>query len=208
VLTCIDGILRDARTAAAGGVWDHVRDAAGTAREQVLRCRRITQHFLKLSRGDSSADLVELPAVVATVERLVQPTAREHGVTLRVGPVAQGARIRINEAEFQQAIINLLLNAIQASPNGAAVEVSIVAEQDIHIRVRDDGCGIAAADQRRIFEPFFGLRPGGTGLGLFMCKQTVRRAGGELKVTSAPGAGSTFEIVLPVADAGSETRSA
>jgi PAS domain S-box-containing protein len=207
VLTCIDGILRDARTSVTrSSVWDHVREAAATAREQVLRCRQITQHFLKVSRGDESSELVELQAVLGTVDRLVQPTAREHGVTLSVGAAPTASRVRINEADLQQAIINLLLNAVQASPRGATVDLEIDRDEHVRIRVRDRGCGVAPADQRRIFEPFFSLRPGGTGLGLFMCQQTVRRAGGELHLSSAPGAGSTFEIVLPAAPPAVETR--
>jgi signal transduction histidine kinase len=65
------------------------------------------------------------------------------------------------------------------------------------VRVADDGCGIAAEHQARIFEPFFGLRQGGTGLGLFLSLNFVRRWGGDILVKSAPGQGSVVELVLP-----------
>ena len=65
------------------------------------------------------------------------------------------------------------------------------------IAVSDNGCGIAPQDQARIFEPFFSGRPGGTGLGLFLSLNFVRRWGGDILVRSTPGQGSTFSIVLP-----------
>jgi signal transduction histidine kinase len=70
------------------------------------------------------------------------------------------------------------------------------------IRVRDDGCGIAAEHRQRIFEPFFSLRNGGTGLGLFLSLNFVRRWGGDIEVESTPGTGSTFEVRLPPAETG------
>ncbi len=65
------------------------------------------------------------------------------------------------------------------------------------MRVIDNGCGIAPEDRKRIFEPFFSARQGGTGLGLFLSLNFVRRWGGDIRVESEPGRGSTFEIVLP-----------
>ena len=67
----------------------------------------------------------------------------------------------------------------------------------MRVRVVDDGCGIAPEHQERIFEPFFSLRKGGTGLGLFLSLNFVRRWGGEIRVSSAPGRGSEFELLLP-----------
>jgi PAS domain S-box-containing protein len=210
VLTCIDGILRDARAEdASSSVWNHVRENAGIAREQVLRCRGITRHFLRFSRGEKSeADIVDLDFVLSTAARLVQPTAHERDVTITLTPVAAGTNVRANEAELQQAVINLLLNATQATPRGGEVRLEASSGDPIRIRVVDKGCGIAAADQTRIFEPFFSLRAGGTGLGLFMTKTMVRRAGGDINVSSAPAAGSTFEIVLPAPEMCVEVRPA
>jgi signal transduction histidine kinase len=67
----------------------------------------------------------------------------------------------------------------------------------VHIRVADNGCGIAPENRKRIFEPFFSGRHDGTGLGLFLSLNFVRRWGGDILVESVPGQGSTFEIVLP-----------
>jgi signal transduction histidine kinase len=196
VLTCVEGILREARCG-AGADLDRVGETAATARDQVLRCRAVTQHFLRLARGQSSAgDLVDVGAAVAAAVRLTLPTARAHGVTLDAG-TPRAVRVRVDEAELQHALMNLLLNAVQSCRTGGLVRVTVEDGNPIRIVVADDGCGIQPENQKRIFEPFFSLRQGGTGLGLFLALSFVRRWGGDIAVTSAAGAGSTFEVQLP-----------
>jgi signal transduction histidine kinase len=104
----------------------------------------------------------------------------------------------VNEAELQHVLLNLILNAIQACRRGGTVSISAAAGDPVRLRVSDDGCGIDPRDQRRIFEPFCNLREGGTGLGLFLSLNSVRAWGGDIAVRSAPGAGATFEVTLPL----------
>ena len=199
ILTCVEGILRDVQRRQNGhGDADLVRENASIAREQVLRCRSITQHFLRISRGQRShGDIVDIQSVILAVERLVEPTARERSVTVEVSPVVPKLHVRAEEAELQHSLINLLLNAIQACQPGGNVLVSVEIRGAIHIRVADNGCGIAPENRKRIFEPFFSVRSDGTGLGLFLALNFVRRWGGDILVDSTVGKGSTFEIVLP-----------
>jgi len=200
VLTCLEGILRDL-SAGAGANGAHIRESAAIAREQILRCRGITQHFLRMSRGQrSQGDIVDVESAVTAVARLIEPTARAHSVSIHVRPVASGLHVRADEADLQQAIVNLLLNAIQACRPGGRVSVEVEADHAIHLRVRDDGCGIPAEARKRIFEPFFSARQGGTGLGLFLSINFVRRWEGDIRVESEPGKGSCFEIVLPAVE--------
>jgi signal transduction histidine kinase len=131
------------------------------------------------------------------VARVIEPTARAHSVKIDVALVPPAVRIRADEAELQHALINLILNAIQACAPGGTVTVGASGGDPVRIRVTDDGCGIASEHQKRIFEPFFSMRKGGTGLGLFLSLNFVRRWGGDILVTSVPGAGSTFDLVLP-----------
>lgn len=202
ILTCVEGILR---STAAGPLDDdpsleRIHESATIAREQLLRCRGITQHFLGLSRGSKSpAALVDLGSVFAAVTRLIAPTARADSVTVRVESVPAELRVRINEADLQHVLLNLLLNAIQACGPGGHVTVQARGDDPVRILVTDDGEGIAPADRQRIFEPFYSRRNGGTGLGLFLSLDFVRRWGGDIVVDSAPGTGSTFEIALPAA---------
>jgi PAS domain S-box-containing protein len=193
VLMCVEGILRDAPAD------QRIHESATIAREQLIRCRGITQHFLRMARGQSSgADIIDAGAAIAAVERLIAPTARAHSVAVELGPVPPGLHVRADEAEFQNVLINLILNAVQACPAvGGRVAVAVDAAERIRIRVTDNGCGISAENRRHIFEPFFSLRQGGTGLGLFLSLNAVRRWGGDITVESIVGEGSTFEVVLP-----------
>jgi len=196
VLMCVEGILRETSGDGADEAW--IRDSASIAREQILRCRGITQHFLRLSRGQrGQGEVVDLGPVIAAVARLIEPTARAHSVRVEVRPAPAGMHVRADEAELQHTLINLLLNAVQASKAGGQVTVEAEAGEQVRVRVIDNGCGIAADDQKRIFEPFFSARQGGTGLGLFLSLNFVRRWGGEIRVESIVGRGSTFEVVLP-----------
>ena len=201
-LTCVEGIQR-AMQGDRGDPEsrDRIEENASIAREQLLRCRGITQHFLRLSRGQrSSGELLDLGPIFAAVTRLMEPTARDHGVKLAAEPVPEGLHVRASDADLQHVLLNLLLNAVQACSRGGNVSLSARSGDDVRIRVSDDGCGISPEHQKLIFEPFFSGRPGGTGIGLFMSLDFVRRWGGDIRVTSAPDSGTTFEVLLPSAD--------
>jgi signal transduction histidine kinase len=105
-----------------------------------------------------------------------------------------------------QVLANLVENGVKYSPEGGRVEVVLEQERDrIRFSVRDPGLGIPLDEQERIFKKFYRLDPnltrgiGGTGLGLYICRELVRRMGSDIRVESAPGAGSTFSFDLPVA---------
>lgn len=202
VLMCVEGILRDAPgDGNVGAPIDpgRIRDNAAIAREQVLRCRGITQHFLRLSRGQRSlGDIVELDVATAAVRGLIEPTAAAHSVSIQVRTFPPGLRVRADEAELQNLLVNLILNAIQASRPGGTVVVEAIRGDTVRIRISDQGCGIPQEFRKKIFEPFFSLRSGGTGLGLFLSLNVVRSWGGDIHVESTPGKGSVFEVVLPV----------
>jgi signal transduction histidine kinase len=209
VLACVEGIGRETAGAGASVDRDYIRDHAATAREQVLRCRGITQQFLRMSRGHPSVvQIVDVGEAVAAATRLVGPAARSRGVTVAADAAEGRIRVRADEAELQHALVNLLLNAVQACDPGGHVSVrtgrgspdaarAASEAPPAAITVTDDGCGIAPEHQTHIFEPFYSLRQGGTGLGLFLSLNFVRRWGGDIVVQSSPGRGSSFSIVLP-----------
>ncbi len=206
VLTCIEGILRETSTANNSPEWNHVAENAAVARDQLLRCRGITQHFLRMSRGQKSAgDVVDVERAILAVSRLIEPTARAHSVHIDIGSAGSGLHVRADEAELQHALINLMLNAIQACQPNGRISISAIGGEQIRIKVSDNGCGIKAEDSKRIFEPFFSLRKGGTGLGLFLALNFVRSWNGDMLVESVPGKGSTFEVVFPAPGAATET---
>jgi two-component system sensor histidine kinase AtoS len=197
VLACLEGMLRDARAQEADPAWAGIAESAGIAREQILRCRGVTQHFLRLSRGQSSADLVDLEVTLREVAGLVEPTARDRGVRIEIGPLLPGLHVRADESELQHALINLVLNAVQACEPGGRVSMSAQGGDPVRVRIADDGCGIAPGDRERVFEPFVTLRKGGTGLGLFLSLNFIRRWGGDITIGAPAGGGSTFEVSFP-----------
>jgi PAS domain S-box-containing protein len=198
-LTCVESILR-----VLGELPAEQRDErhallaerARIAREQIIRCRGITQQFLRLARGQvATTDLLDLAPLAQAVVRLVEPTARERGVSVRCA-IDEGlcATVRANESELQQVLLNLILNAIQACPDGGEVEVAVEPGPPAKVVVRDTGCGVPEEQVQRIFEPFYGLRAGGTGLGLFLSLSMARSWGAQVELTRTGDAGSTFEV--------------
>jgi signal transduction histidine kinase len=118
--------------------------------------------------------------------------------------------IQGHEALLERAIENLITNAIKFTPMGGRVEVSVIpylmneGGGVVEISIRDTGIGISAEDQERIFDPFYRGKNGssetGLGIGLSLVKEVVDLHGGKILVHSEPNKGSTFSILLPVAD--------
>ncbi|MDX6486613.1 MAG: hypothetical protein QOF43_1766 [Gaiellaceae bacterium] len=117
--------------------------------------------------------------------------------------------VSADAGQLRQVISNLIENAIKYSPDGGTVSVAL-APQDRHVRfsIADCGLGIPESEQRRIFEKFFRLDPdmtrgiGGTGLGLYICRELVRRVDGRIWVESDGRSGSTFHVEIPQEGAG------
>jgi signal transduction histidine kinase len=102
-----------------------------------------------------------------------------------------------------RALTNVLLNAVEASPSGAPLEVRVqhamhAGRPAVELSVRDHGCGIAAAKLERIWEPYVTQKAGGTGLGLAIVRQTVLAHSGAVSAESTPGEGTTIRLLLPV----------
>jgi PAS domain S-box-containing protein len=114
--------------------------------------------------------------------------------------VPAGVRVAGNPTELREVLTNLILNAVDALPDGGLIAISAAARGDrVVLTVRDTGTGMDAATQARIFEPFFTTKLSGSGLGLILVKNIVTNHHGEIAVVSAPGAGTTFTITLPAA---------
>ena len=144
--------------------------------------------------------------LVEEVVVLVKKDMTRHRVRLDVK--ANGISFaRVNPAQIQQVLLNLLINARQAMPGGGVVRLRFGLDatgRRAEISVADTGTGIAPADLRRIFEPFFSTKTepdaagqGGTGLGLAVCRDIVEAHHGRLRAESRLGQGSTFTIILP-----------
>jgi signal transduction histidine kinase len=145
--------------------------------------------------------------VVDGFRPLLQHFARTRGVTLGVSMPRGLPPVLVDPGHLQQVMINLLTNAIEATPSGGRVEVTAARRSDederpgVAIAVRDTGSGIPPEVLSKIFDPFFSTKPArdGTGLGLSICRDLVRSNGSDIQVASTPGDGTTFTVWLPEA---------
>jgi CheY-like chemotaxis protein len=150
--------------------------------------------------------VVDLASVARDALNLAQPRwrdfAQERGIPLHVARELAPAPAMGNEAELREALLNLLLNAVQAMPIGGTLTARTGMEDGHpYAHVIDTGVGMSEAVRRRCLEPFFTTRGAeGTGLGLATVYGTVTRHGGEMIVESAPGRGSTVGFRLRAAD--------
>jgi signal transduction histidine kinase len=168
----------------------------------------IVRRLQQLARGSGTSEVTALDvnAVVQEVVETTQPVWHDHArregrpvdLSLKLTPLPQ---IVGRAAELREVLTNLLLNAVEAMPEGGQLILRSWAEgQDACVSVRDTGMGMTPEVQRQLFDPFFttkGMR--GTGLGLSVSQALVKAHHGTLTVESRPGHGTTFVIRLPLA---------
>lgn len=188
-----------------------VRIFATRLQAEAARLALLTSRIMNLSRLQA-AD--ELPARIVSIDEVVAGALDAHAIqadSAGVEVVRGGARglYVLGDAQvLSEAVGNLIANAIAYSPRGSSVGIGIkAADRVVEIAVTDRGIGIAEGEQDRVFERFYRADPararrtGGSGLGLSIVKHAVQRHGGEVRLWSRPGRGSTFTIRLPQADA-------
>jgi PAS domain S-box-containing protein len=179
----------------------------------------IVNDLLLASRLDSGAIDVQIERCDARdlVEAVVE-AARTHlpaTVTLELEAPAELPPVAADAEQLRQVLANLVDNAVKYSPDGGPVTVKVEpADGYMRFAVSDAGIGIAAPEQRRIFEKFYRADPqmsrgiGGTGLGLYISRELVRRVDGRIWVESAVGRGSTFFVEIPLASSRSQAKRA
>jgi signal transduction histidine kinase len=146
-----------------------------------------------------------LPTALANAITLVRERAQTHGIALELRVDPKLSEIRADERKFKQILLNLLSNAVKFTPDGGRVEVDARRNgASVEVSVKDNGVGIAKADQEAVFEEFrqvgsdYTTKHEGTGLGLALTRRFVELHGGKISLESAPGNGSTFTFTLPL----------
>jgi PAS domain S-box-containing protein len=213
--------LRTPMTAVLGAAKTLLRSDVGLSRDErrellemiaseATRLSQITEDVLlasRLDRGDLPLEPrpVDIGEVVRAAVDATRPGLPD-SISLTVTADANGVAALVDRDRVEQVLLNLLDNAIKYSPAGGAVVLSAERADDlVRVAVADEGLGIAAAEHEAIFEKFYRgdpeqrRSPSGTGLGLYIARELVRRMGGRLGVESHPGAGSTFFVELPAA---------
>ncbi|WP_336619143.1 sensor histidine kinase [Defluviimonas aestuarii] len=171
--------------------------------EQIQAIHILVSKLLRFARPEEYADGGTgndpddvIRDTMPLVQHLLAKAKVDVGLDLNAGAV-----VAMNQTELQQVLINLMVNAIQAMPDGGRLDLKTRAEDTkIRITVADTGSGMSEEVLARIFDPFYTTkRSEGTGLGLSISRNLVARGGGTITVDSRPGEGARFDILLPVA---------
>ena len=180
---------------------------ARIARDQVERLERMLTDLLDFGRPlELRLERVRLADSMARAKADMEARAAERGVAvIAAGPT--GIELEADPSRIAQVLVNLLANAIDASPRGGRVTIEaseriLDGRRWVSCEVRDSGPGIRPEHHEAIFDPFFTTKEGGTGLGLSMVKKIAALHGGRVEVESEPGRGTVMRLVLPGGAAG------
>lgn len=177
-------------------VHRHLEDIS----RETYRCQKLVAELLNFAKPK------ELQRVPADINQLVQATLalvqnqiKSQGVVTEANFSKAMPSVSLDRDQIKQVLINLLVNACQAMPQGGTLSVRTARNNGhVEIAIQDTGTGIAAENLENIFHPFFTTKKNGTGLGLTISYALVKVHGGRIEVKSKPGQGTEFIIVLPV----------
>jgi len=196
VLMCLTPVVEVMRRVPTA---QNIDQAATRISEAVARGRRITEQILRFGRPAESilsiVDLAEwIDQLVPELVGFVGPTV-SLTTNIRTAPLL----VAIDSDQMRQVVSNLLVNARDAMPQGGTIRIQGDVEgRHASLTIADDGCGMPPDVAHRIFEPLYTTKRAGTGLGLAVAQQIIVQHKGSIDVTSAPGEGTAFRILLPL----------
>lgn len=173
-----------------------------TLLKEAGRLEQILQDFLQyIGRRDHAPAGHDLNAIVTELADFYRPQATAGGIELNLEPAAGPVVCMVDVNGIKQTLLNLLINAQQAMPDGGKMRIRVCAEPDGRgrIDVIDTGPGIPTDQQEHVFRAYYSTKKGGTGLGLATAQRIVREHGGEIRLQSTPGQGACFTVILPAA---------
>jgi len=167
--------------------------------KETERLNHVVEDFLRMAR-QQPVELRDcsIREELETIVTLVTRDAQDRGIALRLEASPQETIVRGDGEKLRQAFLNIVINALQATPSGGSVNIVLNRiDSEFEITFRDSGTGIAPDDLQRIFEPFYTTKPDGTGLGLAVTRKIIEAHGGTLVVKSELGHGTTVLVRLP-----------
>jgi signal transduction histidine kinase len=209
------GLAHEIRNPLAGirstvQLWQRQRDpatvmaAVETVLQETERMNAILTRLLHFARTDQAERQAnDMNVLLAETTRLLQAQAAAQSVTITVESTPRLPTVWGSSAALRQVLLNVIMNALQAMPREGRLICRTrndTGKRSIEIDVADTGPGVAPQDRPHLFEPFFTTRPEGTGLGLALCREILSQHGGTISLRVDEGPGSTFTIVLPVAE--------
>jgi signal transduction histidine kinase len=167
---------------------------------EVQRLNSIVEQFLSLARPlDLKPEEVRVGEMLYELATLVGGDPKQSKVQFRVVAPPDLPAVRADRNFLKQLLLNLVLNGIQAMPDGGTISLEAMAEDDrLLLTVADSGTGISPDVLEKIFEPYFTTKANGSGLGLAIARRIIEAHGGKIAVQSEPGQGSRFGVTLPL----------
>ncbi|MGE3804063.1 MAG: nitrogen regulation protein NR(II) [Gemmataceae bacterium] len=171
--------------------------------EECGRLVDVSNDFLRFARvKDLELAPQDLEAVINEMIDFFAPSARQANIEVKCYVPSSLPRVTLEREMFKQALLNLLLNAEQAMPEGGELTLQAALDpsgQYVVLNIIDTGKGMGADVKEKIFKPFYTTRPGGSGLGLPTTRKIIEAHHGAIEVESEPGKGTRFTLKLPVA---------
>jgi|Deesub1362A_J573_1020465.scaffolds.fasta_scaffold00080_105 signal transduction histidine kinase len=202
--------IRNPLAAAVGAIqlFDLVHDE--TKRQEILaklrieltRMNKILTSFLRFAKPGAKKNLqsIDFTQVIEDLRFLLQSEANLHDVDLIIQEAPQNfPKVRVDTDNLKQVFINIAKNAIEAMTENGRLEISMDWDAErVWVSFKDNGPGIPKENLQRVLQPFFTTKPGGTGLGLWISSTIIQQMGGELRMESELGRGTTVHIILPI----------
>src|SRR5262245_21719810 len=172
-----------------------------TLQREVSRLEHILEDFLHYARGGVVNRRPEdLARIVRELLEFVEPDVERAGIRHHVDLPIGLPLVLVDEARIKQAVLNLLVNARQAMPDGGELLVRLRRMgTKVELSITDTGTGMSSETLARCFDEYWSDKPGGTGLGLSTARRITEEHGGTITALSEPGRGSSFSIYLPLA---------
>lgn len=207
-LMCMKVLIQSARRGTTPGLDG--RDLQ-VLDEEITRLEEKLQHFLDFARSTKlEKTSIDLRQLIAQTIQFLSPRADRRDIQIVDASPQEPLLVDADQGQIRQVVLNLLLNALDAVPNGGKIEVGTYEQprppgngkkrtqaETVTLEVLDNGRGLPADQSQRIFEPFFSTKDTGLGLGLAICRRIVELHGGEITAADRPEGGALFRVRLP-----------
>ena len=183
---------------------DYMHERLGMVDDQLRRIQRTLRELVDFSRP-ASTDIVrcDLHEVIESALSVAKYYKRRKGKEIVTQFCSDAPRVSVVRDLLLQVLLNLILNSLDATEEGGRIEITTrVSGQSLDIEIADDGHGIAPEDQSRLFEPYFTTKATGTGLGLFVCRNSMEGFGGLIELVGSAAGGTCCRVSLPLGAAG------
>jgi two-component system sensor histidine kinase AtoS len=193
-------ILEDELQQPGSGDRAQLLRSLAAIKEEVSRLHDLVQQYLSLARlPELRREPLDLGAYLKAFGQEMQERLEARNIALRLEGISKVGWVALHRNSFRRVLLNLFNNALEAMPQGGILTLRAGCTADrVCLAVSDTGCGIPAAQVPLLFSPFHSTKPEGTGLGLYLAREIIAAHQGEITVTSAPGVGTTFTVLLPL----------